>query len=297
MTQQHLRIVRASEQTTRARMSTSQTKLAKLGDLLTSPEPSSPPPLEVCWTCEVCGPVAPFSLPTGRWIKCSCACQRREKQRHEQEELRQQWLREQSARTFGGWMGARWLDDDVIREMCGKTFNRYDALRQPEAFEKAFAFAMQPKGNLLFYGDYGTGKTHLETAICNYVREAGSRLSAGKRELMTSVFVSAPRFFMAYEETKRSADQTQHIRLMQQVMGTPLLVFDDIDKSRPTESRWETYWLIFDERCRARRPTVLSTNRREELERYVGAASLSRLARGLVAVRMVGDDYRREEEG
>jgi DNA replication protein DnaC len=91
--------------------------------------------------------------------------------------------------------------------------------------------------------------------------------------------------------------KSQHLHLIQQIMSAPLLILDDIDKSRPTESRWEIYWLIFDERSRAKRPTVLSTNKREELDRYVGAASLSRLSRGLVAVRMVGDDYRREEEG
>ncbi len=44
------------------------------------------------------------------------------------------------------------------------------------------------------------------------------------------------------------------------------------------------------------RPTVISTNKREELDLYIGEASLSRLSRGLVAVNMIGDDYRREEE-
>jgi DNA replication protein DnaC len=199
-------------------------------------------------------------------------------------------------RTFGGWMGAKWVDPCVVEEMCRKTFDSYDVFCQPEAFEKALAFAHQPKGNLLFYGDFGTGKTHLEAAICNYLREVGHDLPDGKHQRMTSLFVSAPQFFMAYEETKRSGDQTTHWRLMGQVMSTPLLIFDDIDKSRPTESRWEIYWLIFDERCKAKRPTVLSTNKREELDHYIGGASLSRLSRGLVAVSMVGDDYRREEE-
>ncbi len=46
---------------------------------------------------------------------------------------------------------------------------------------------------------------------------------------------------MAYEETKKAFDQTNHIRLMEHVIGTPLLVFDDIDKSRPKEERWEIY--------------------------------------------------------
>lgn len=259
--------------------------------------PTTPPPSEVCWTCRVCGDIAPLCLPTGRWIKRSCACEREAKQQCEQEERRSAWLSSQRARTFGGWMGARWVDQAKVSEMSRKTFDRYDGSYQLEAFEKALAFAMEPKGNLLFYGDYGTGKTHLSAAICNHLREVGRLLPDGRHERMTSLFVSAPQFFLAYEETRRAGDQTAHIRLINQVLGTPLLVFDDIDKSRPTDARWEIYWLIFDERCKAKRPTVLSTNKREELDHYVGAASVSRLSRGLVAIEMIGDDYRREEEG
>jgi DNA replication protein DnaC len=259
--------------------------------------PKTEPPAELCWTCEVCGDVPPLCLRTGRWIKRSCECQRRQQQEETREQLRQAWQEEQRTRTFGGWMGAQWVDPRVVDEMGRKTFDRFDVLWQSEAFERAMAFARQPKGNLLFYGDYGTGKTHLEAAICNYLREVGRDRPDGKQERMRSLFVSAPQFFMAYEETKRARDQTAHFRLVDQVVSTPLLVFDDIDKSRPTDQRWEIYWLIFDERCKAKRPTVLSTNKRDELEHYIGAASVSRLSRGLVAVEMVGDDYRREEEG
>jgi DNA replication protein DnaC len=269
--------------------------MTRLGTLLTPARPQTQPPPEVCWTCDVCGEVPPLCLPTGRWIKQNCECQRKIRREREQEEIRAAWQREQRTRTFGGWMGTRWVDSSIVEEMCSKTFDRYDVFLQPEGYEMALAFAHQPKGNLLFYGDYGVGKTHLEAAICNYLREVGRDLPGGKCERMASLFVSAPQFFMAYEETKRAGDQTAHIRLMNQVVGTPLLIFDDIDKSRPTESRWEIYWLIFDERCKAKRPTIVSTNKREELDHYVGAASVSRLSRGLVAVEMVGDDYRREE--
>ena len=272
--------------------------LTHLGTILPAQKsPAMPPPPELCWTCRVCGPVPPLYLSTGRWIKRSCACQRQARQRREQEDRHSAWLTSQRTRTFGGWMGSRWVDPEVISAMSRKTFDRYDGSYQLEAFEKALAFAHQPKGNLLFHGDYGTGKTHLSAAICNHLREVGRDLPDGKQERMTSLFVSAPQFFLAYEETRRAGDQTAHIRLMSQVMSTPLLVLDDIDKSRPTEARIETYWLIFDERCKAKRPTVLSTNKREELDGSIGAASVSRLSRGLVAVEMRGDDYRREEEG
>ena len=235
-------------------------------------------------------------LPTNRPLdQTELRVQLRARQEGEQEEIRQAWDRSQRSQTFGGWMGEKWADPRIVEEMCRKTFDRFEEIYQAEAFKGA-AFARDPKGNLLFDGDYGVGKTHLSAAICNSLREVGRDLPDGKHERLASLFVSAPQFSMTYEETRRVFDQTAHIRLIQHVISTPLLVFDDIDKSRPTESRWEIYWLIFDERCKAKRPTVLSTNKREELDRYIGAASVSRLSRGLVAVQMIGDDYRLEEE-
>ncbi len=291
----HLSVVR--HEVVRTDVPTSPVTMTRLGALFNRREPATPPPPDLFWECEVCGPIAPCALPTGRWIRRSCVCQRKAREAREQTEMQAMWQREQCVRTFGGWLGTRWVDQDVVRAMRGMTFDSFDPSRQEEAYEKAFAFAQNPQGNLLLYGNYGTGKTHLEAAICNYLREVGRLLPGGQRQPVTSLFVSAPQFFMAYEETKKAFDQTNHIRLVEHVIGTPILVFDDIDKSRPKEERWEIYWFIFDARCTARRPTILSTNKREELDHYIGEASLSRLLRGLVAIEMVGDDYRREEEG
>ncbi len=270
--------------------------MTRLGQILpASSQPKMHPPVDLFWTCTVCGLIEPVALPSGRWIQRSCECERKARKQREQEEVRQAWMREQCVHTFRGWLGAKWVDHDMVRELRGRTFDTYDPTRQPDAYEKAYAFAQQPKGNLLFYGSYGTGKTHLEAAICNSLREVGRLLPDGRREPMRSLFVSAPQFFMAYDETKKVFDQTHHIRLIEMVMSAPVLIIDDIDKSRPKEERWEVYWLIFDARCTARRPTILSTNKKEELDLYIGEATLSRLSRGLVAVKMIGADYRQEE--
>ncbi|MGH2509217.1 MAG: hypothetical protein ACRDHZ_17695, partial [Ktedonobacteraceae bacterium] len=135
---------------------------------------TQPPPADLVWTCPVCGVIEPFALPSGRWIRRVCACQRRVREEQERAETLEHWKQEQLQRTFGGWLGARWVDTDVVRTMAKKTFDTYNSLRQPEAFEKAYAFAQNPRGNLLFYSLFGTGKTHLEAGICNYRREAGA---------------------------------------------------------------------------------------------------------------------------
>jgi len=82
-----------------------------------------------------------------------------------------------------------------------------------------------------------------------------------------------------------------------QAIGTPLLVIDDIDKARPTDFKMDTYFLILDERYKAKRPTIISTNREDSLAEYVGeAVAYSRFMRKLTVIEMVGDDYRLEEE-
>lgn len=261
-------------------------RMVRIGSLFPVKKPDAPAPQELFWTCPSCGPIEPLALPTGRWIKRSCVCQR--KVRHEQEKAakHQEWMDMQKVRTYGGWLGSSWEDKEVAREMSTKTFANYDRSRFPSAFDQALAFANNPKGNIIFYGGYGTGKTHLEAAICNHLREQGK----------PSLFVSAPQFFRAYNDSMKATDQTKHLSIVQQAIESPLLILDDIDKSRPTEARLDTYYLVLDERYKAKRPTVLSTNKYEDLSDYIGEALVSRISSRSVLLRMTGSDYRTEEE-
>lgn len=274
----------------------SKGSLTQVGQVLSwRKEPPGPPPAELIWRCPTCGPMEPFTLPSGRWMRRSCACERKAREERERLERLQVWRQEQLRRTFGGWLGAQWVDQKVIAAMAAKTFASYDLLRQLEAYEKALAFAKAPKGNLLLWGDYGVGKTHLEAAICNYARETGWPDADGQLRPAGSVFVSAPQLFAVYHETKKAFDQTAHIRLLNALTSSPLLVIDDVDKKTPQQWDWDVYWMILEARYTARRPTVLSMNNHVKLARYIGEASLSRLSRELISVEMHGDDYRREE--
>ena len=268
----------------------------QIGSHLFMQPPTAPPPANVLWTCvnpdsprgpQGCGPIEPLAMPTGRWIKRSCACERLARQQQQDAEVRAAWLTHQAYRTYGGWLGERWVEDDTVKEMKRKTFASYDASLFPVAVKQAQAFARDPKGNLILHGTYGVGKTHLEAAIINYLRE---------EKHVTCLFVSALQFFLAYNDAATQFDKTRQLSLMQQIIETPVLVLDDVDKIKPTETRLEMYWLIFDARYKAKRPTVLSTNKITELGEYIGEAAVSRLQRGQVSVKMVGTDFRTEEE-
>ena len=271
--------------------------MTKLGSMLIMKRPEGPAPKELFWTCEKCGPVEPRALPTGRWKKRECQCQIAARKAAQAEQERQEWLQKTRIRTYGGWLGERWEDEEIVAEMCSKTFQSFQKERDPIAYKKAWEFAQNPRGNLLFCGGYGTGKTHLEDAICNYLRETGRLMPDGTRQPMTSLFASAPQFFRAYNDALNSTDKTRAISIIDQAIGTPLLVIDDVDKARPTEPRLDTYFLILDERYKAKRPTILSTNRQDNLADYIGeAVAYSRFMRKLEVIEMTGDDYRLEEE-
>jgi len=258
--------------------------------------PTAPAPADLFWECAVCGPIEPMALPTGRWIKRSCECQRKARRDQEDQWKRQSWIEEYRIRTYGGWLGESWIDKDVVSEMSAKTFANYDRTLFPQAYDAALAFARNPKGNLIFSGSYGTGKTHLEAAIANYLREQTPPRRAGDYGV-SSLFVTAPQFFTVHDQTKKQFDQTKYLSLIQQAIEAPVLFIDDTDKSKPKEERHEVYFLIIDERYKAKRPTVISTNKREMLDEHIGEAAMDRLMRGVVHIKMVGSSYRLEEEG
>lgn len=271
--------------------------MTKLGSMLLMKDPNGPAPAELFWTCDTCGPIEPRALPTGRWIKRSCQCQIAARQATRAKQEHQEWLQKTRLRTYGGWLGERWEDEEIVTEMCAKTFQSFKKERDPMAYKKAWEFAQNPQGNLLLCGSYGTGKTHIEAAIANYLRETGMLLPTGERKPMSSLFASAPQFFRAYNDAMNATDKTRFVCMTDQAIGTPLLIIDDIDKARPTDFRQDTYFLILDERYKAKRPTIISTNREDNLADYVGeAVAYSRFMRKLEIIEMVGSDYRLEEE-
>ncbi len=290
MNNRNLRIVRPEQR------SQSGDAMTSLKSAFQMKVPSTPDPKEFFWTCATCGPIEPLCLPSGRWIQRSCACQRSARQEQEVEWKRQAWIEEYRIRTFGGWLGESWVDKDVIAEMSAKTFSNYDQTLFPQAYEAALNFARNPRGNLIFSGSYGTGKTHLEAAIANYLREQSAPRRPGDFGI-SSLFVTAPQFFAVHDQVKKQFDQTKYLSLIQQAIEAPVFFLDDTDKSKPKEERHEVYFLIIDERYKAKRPTVISSNKREMLDASIGEAAMDRLMCGVVHIKMVGSSYRLEEEG
>jgi hypothetical protein len=79
--------------------------------------------------------------------------------------------------------------------------------------------------------------------------------------------------FVVYNELRKVFDQTPYIRFLNALTGSPLLVIDDVDKKTPRDWDWDVYWMIFEVRYVARRPTILSANKRAELARSLGISA------------------------
>lgn len=250
---------------------------------------------ELYHVCSIHGIQQPMWVPIWkRYVKRSCDCVRQEREQRQQQEKQDAWLEWARVNCYGGWLGDVYRDAKIASEMCGKTFDTYLTEAFSE-FPQFFAYADAPtlKGNALLCGSYGTGKSHLLAAAINHRREKFHN---------KCLFASAPQLFGAYEEAKHvsSWDQNLLITIRQRLVQAEILVIDDIDKEWRGE--WKQpelhsiYYYIFDERYKARRPTLVSTNNQDELAKYIGAAARSRLMSKCQAHMLYSEDFRAMEE-
>lgn len=236
-------------------------------------------PQEVTWTCHTCGTIEPLTYNVEGTIhygrRQMCPCQEKVKHRKEQEEQRLAVM-ENQARYIYSWIGG----DSALR---GKNFENFDASKQPNAYDAARFFAAKLDGTLVLHGTFGTGKTHLLAALCNEaLTKYGTR----------SLFTTTPTLFAALQQ--KITHNEDYYDVVDRAARTPLLVLDDIDKSKWTEFREEIYFAIIDKRVIRGLPTAISTNRLDELADFVGGAVASRLKVGQIAIPMIGQDYRKE---
>lgn len=262
-------------------------ELTRFDQMTKTRQASGDPPPDLFWTCKHCGEIAPLLLPTGRYIRRSCACERAIRHAEAARVEREQRARAMAARTYGGWLGERAMDYHLARASFADLNVRGqehtdDQKRLSIAIKRAQAFAEHPQGTILLFGKCGLSKTHLLASICNALRQRSTPVS--------SLFTTAPRFFTSfYNRMEHDGDEWE---LVQQAILTPFLVIDDLDKSSPKPFRQEVFFQIIDERVKDGRPLGISTNTMEGLASYIGEQSYSRLMVGLQPVKLTGSDYR-----
>lgn len=239
--------------------------------------------------CSYCGQIVePYELPTGSWKPQHCECELAFK-RH-MEDLTTQWydFLRQRQRCYGGWLGSRYKDNEVVAEMLTMTFESWDNLFFEDAIKKANAFVENPTSNMIVYSNsFGTGKTHLAAAISNLLALRG----------MPSTYASMPQFWDAYFTAmfSRNEDKTNLTKIQECAIGVPLLILDEVE-NESRQQVLDAYYLILNERYRKHRPTILITNHLNDLQTTIGAKLYSRLCSNVIEIEMEGTDYRLMED-
>jgi DNA replication protein DnaC len=119
------------------------------------------------------------------------------------------------------------------------------------------------------YNSYGLGKTHLQVAAAKYLIEQG-----------VGVLIVSDVAIMDELSNARMVEDggEEYNRIMSRLIEVPVLVWDDLGKSNPTEAKRKNYFQIVNERYKACRPILFSSNEDfETLSERIGGATASRL--------------------
>ncbi|MBI4282831.1 MAG: ATP-binding protein [Chloroflexi bacterium] len=117
-----------------------------------------------------------------------------------------------------------------------------------QAYERALAFAENPRGWLVFTGPSGCGKTHLAAAIANRVVERGQPV----------FFVFVPDLLDHLRSTFTPSSEVSYDQFFEQVRNTPFLVLDDLGGHSSTPWAQEKLYQILNHRYTAQMPTVIT---------------------------------------
>ena len=158
----------------------------------------------------------------------------------------------------------------MIREICGDYARTFPRCR----------------GNLLFTGAPGLGKTFLSACIARDVSARG----------FSVVYDTAGHVFQQFESGKFGREnpfEEDPDREVNRYLNCDLLIMDDVGTEMLTSFVQSAFYRIVNDRLVNRRKTVLSTNLpMTELERRYGMAAASRIRGEYQMLRFFGEDIR-----
>ena len=197
--------------------------------------------------CGVCGTRKEHLLTwfDGRTIKvpCMCLCDQKAEYLAEQARMEEERRSRVNRLLDSSMMDVKYRDakmekfvetedNEKIRVICNRYINLFDD------------FYRDNQG-LLFWGDVGTGKSFAAACIANELIEKGTSV------LMTS-------FSRILSIIRQGADEEKNI--LNQISQNRLVIFDDFGAERSTEYAMEKIFDIIDQRYRAKKPMIITTN-------------------------------------
>lgn len=188
--------------------------------------------------CGHCNTPKQCRIPIGggiRLVGCQCACAAREYEAEKKARAdREERLRIETLRADG------------IRDKS-LTACRFDTATMSEEIVKCKRYAdawddMRRENNgLLLWGNTGNGKTFAAACIANELIDRG----------IPVMITSFPRILNAGYDKQE---------IIEQVHYYPLMVIDDLGAERSSEYAMETVYTVIDERYKAKKPLIVTTN-------------------------------------
>lgn len=189
---------------------------------------------DIWWDCDIC-------KDTG-FIKAGVKCQCLKKA-----EIMERWQSsglspEQKKQTFASF-SLQWYEDK----------DRYNKILKTCMDFAEKVSSGQSTDNILLYGTVGTGKTHLCSAIANYVLQKG----------VSVVYLNISKLLDMIREYKFKLEKNEYYdnnNTLKNLYKVGLLIIDDLGTENLTEFAREQVFRLLDERNNYHLPWVISTN-------------------------------------
>lgn len=140
--------------------------------------------------------------------------------------------------------------DDTFRTACFANYQIRNGnerhLKVAKKYCIEFSKMYERNQGLLFWGTVGTGKSYTAACIANYLLEANTSV------VMTS--------FVRILQEMQGFDREREETFTNKLNSVKLLIIDDLGAERSTDYALEKVYGIIDNRYRAKKPLILTTN-------------------------------------
>lgn len=159
--------------------------------------------------------------------------------------------------------------NEAFHEKTGKTFKEIAQAVHKAALDFAEKNVKKAGGKGLFiYGNVGSGKTYLCSAIANYLLDQGQEV----------LFIVVPDLLDEIRATYSGESEVSEIQVLRFARDIPVLILDDLGAHNYTEWACNKIYSIINCRLNNNAPTVINSNLNlGQIERFLGERTTSRI--------------------
>lgn len=164
---------------------------------------------------------------------------------------------------------------------------RRELVSDSKRFIESFNFEAEYPRGLLLIGEVGCGKSHLAIAILREIIDKG----------YTGLFYNSPALLQEIRDTFDAQNPRTESSLIDELLETDLLVFDDLGAEKSSEWTLDRFYLIINKRYESCKPIIVTTNLdKHQLKERLGDRILSRLVEMCEIMNgFPPEDYRRRK--